>query len=823
MNKSFLSRVLVIVLLVVMSLSIVSCDKLPFLEDILGGAQGNTPDGGNETPECQHANVIDGMCFDCDSIIKTTIADLDMDKVLGTTHPNGTIFSQLCYVEATVMQVLNSTTGAMIIEDETGSIQVAALYSEDGESYDKMSEKPGAADKVLLHCILAKDGGEWYIKSANLVEFEDVEEPAKPIQTITIAEAMEICKVNSEETTERYYIRATITKVSNPTYGEMYIADETGEILVYNTKNSDGTVDYANMTERPVKGDEVLLYCTLNNHNGTNQVKSAWVVEFTHNEPEYDPSLYTEMTIAAAREAELGTKVKVSGVVAQITYANGYKPSGVILVDGTSSIYVYDGDLAGQVKVGNTVTLAGEKTYWVLESEAGNATKFGYEGACQIDSVTLISNDNGNSAFDKSWIEETTVKAIMDTPVTENITNKIFKATALVKKAPGNGFVNYYIDDLDGMTGSYVYTQCNGGDFSWLDEFDGKLCTVYFVAINAKSTATGCTWRFLPIEVINEGYTFNTDNAAEYAVKYHGVTQFLPSYTGDPKAELYAQISSELLGFEGATLSYSSSDEEVVYFTTNDNGVAILHCGKAGVANVTVTGSYNGKTYSETVVITVAANENIDYISVADAIATDKDTDVVVKGIVGPSLVNKVGFYLFGEDGSMIAVIVDSADVMSTISIGNEVVISGMRERYVKDDSYTTYGQDAIVSANVVANYYGEHAYSTDKAITGKTPTDINALNVTESHSTELYVMTVTIKVVETNYYSNIYISDGTTDLLLYCSSSSQYSWLKAYAGQTVTIEVAPCNWNEKTSYRGCVLAVVNEDGSKVYNTLNFN
>ena len=58
---------------------------------------------------------------------------------------------------------------------------------------------------------------------------------------------------------------------------------------------------------------------------------------------------------------------------------------------------------------------------------------------------------------------------------------------------------------------------------------------------------------------------------------------------------------------------------------------------------------------------------------------------------------------------------------------------------------------------------------------------------------------------------------------LLYSSSSSQYNWLKAYAGQTITVEVAPCNWNEKTSYRGCVLAVVNEDGSKIYNTLNFN
>ena len=823
MNKSLLTRLLAIVLLVVMSLSVVSCDQLPFLEDILGGGQGNTPDGGDDTPECQHTNVIDGMCYDCDSIVKTAIADLNMDKVLGTTHLDGTIFSQLCYVEATVKQVLNTTTGAMIIEDETGSIEVAALYSEDGESYNKMSEKPNETDKVLLHCVLAKASGEWYIKSANLVEFEAVEDPAKPVQTITIAEAIEICKVNSEETTERYYIRATVTRVSNPAYGEMYIADETGELLVYNTKNSDGTVGYADMTERPVKGDEVLLYCTLNNHNGTNQIKSAWVIEFTHNEPVYDPSLYTEMTIAAAREAELGTKVKVSGVVAQITYANGYKPSGVILVDGTSSIYVYDGDLAGQVKVGNTVTIAGEKTYWILETESGNAAKFGYKGACQIDSVTLLANDNGNTAFDKSWIEETTVKAVMDTPVTENITNKIFKVTALVKKAPGNGFVNYYIDDLDGITGSYVYTQCNGGDFEWLDQFDGKFCTVYFVAINAKSSATGCVWRFLPIEVIDEGYTFDLNNAAEYAVKYHGVTQFLNSYTGDPAAELSAQISSELLGFEGAILSYSSSNEEIVYFTTDDSGVVKFHCGKAGTATVTVTGSYNGITYSETVEITVAVNENVDYISVAEAINTPKDTDVVVKGIVGPSLVNKVGFYLFGEDGSMIAVVVNSADVMDTIAIGNEIIISGMRERYVKDDSYTTYGQDAIVAATIVANYYGEHAYSTDKAITGKTPSDINALDVTESHSTELYLMTATIKVVDTNYYSNIYISDGTTDLLLYCSSSSQYSWLKAYAGQTVTIEIAPCNWNEKTTYRGCVLAVVNDDGTKVLNTLNFN
>ena len=35
-------------------------------------------------------------------------------------------------------------------------------------------------------------------------------------------------------------------------------------------------------------------------------------------------------------------------------------------------------------------------------------------------------------------------------------------------------------------------------------------------------------------------------------------------------------------------------------------------------------------------------------------------------------------------------------------------------------------------------------------------------------------------------------------------------------------LEIALCNWNNKTYYTGCVLAVINEDGTKTVNTLNF-
>ena len=56
-----------------------------------------------------------------------------------------------------------------------------------------------------------------------------------------------------------------------------------------------------------------------------------------------------------------------------------------------------------------------------------------------------------------------------------------------------------------------------------------------------------------------------------------------------------------------------------------------------------------------------------------------------------------------------------------------------------------------------------------------------------------------------------------------YCSGADQYEWLQAYAGQTITMELAPCNWSCKNTYPACVLAVILEDGTKIVNTLNFN
>ena len=639
-------------------------------------------------------------------------------------------------------------------------------------------------------------------------------------EIITIAEALEIAKeAGFDGTADRYYIRGKIDTISNVSYGEMTISDETGSIYVYGTYSYDGELRFPEIDETPVKGDEVLLHCVLSTYNDEPQGKNARLIDCKPADKEdIDASKYTEMTIAEAREADLGALVKVTGVVARITYANGMKPAGIYLVDGTNSIYVYDGDIAGQVKIGNRITVLGSKDMWILDTETNNAQKFGYEGCCQISDATLYENDKAENEIDFTWCEEKSVKDILETPVTENVTTTIYKTTALVKKVPGSGFTNYYFFDLDGETGAYTYTQCNGSDFAWLDEFDGKICTVYLSPMNAKSTATDCYFRFLPVAVYDEGFVFDVAKAPQYVVEYYGVGQFLSEYTGNPLAELSTSVSSPLLGFDNVELSYTSDNENVVYFTTETPGTVVLNCKGKGTANVTITATHNGNSYSETVSITVSASEEIEADKVIDAIGAENNTSVTVVGIVGPSLVNQTGFYLIDETGA-IAVRVN-ASAFEGLEIGQKIVVTGTRS-ITKDGG----GQICIDNAEIVANYYGKVDYSTESFIKNMTIEEIKAIQDSPEATTNVFVVTAVVQKTskQQGSYTNVTFNVG--GILLYTGSAKQYSWIESFFAEgeteaTLTIELALCDWNAK-GLKGCILSVITEDG-KVYNELNF-
>ena len=647
---------------------------------------------------------------------------------------------------------------------------------------------------------------------------------AKWEKILTCAEATQLCAEPGYNSKKRLYVRGTILQISNPTYGEMTIEDETGSLYVYGTYSSDGVKRYSELEEKPYAGDEVLLYGILENFNGSAELKSAWIKDFVHHEEVFNEADYTQMSIDAAREIKTGEKVIISGVVARITYANGRIPSGFYLVDETNSIYVYDSQIAPRVEIGNKIKIAASKDFWILDTEMENASKFGYEGCCQVTKVHLLSNDEGKNDFDKSWIKASTVKKIMNTPVTENITTTIFKVNALVKKAEGTGFINYYFNDIDGITGSYTYTQCNGGDFAWLDEFDGKICTVYLSAINAKSSASGCSWRFIPIEVKDEGYTFDSKNACEFAIEYFGVDQFLTSYMSDPSLELITTVSSSLLGLTDIRLSYISSDPSKIAFVEENNKL-IMHALLEGKVTITIKASYMSYEFSKDIEVVYSAVEIPNTITVKEAIdsdaLTDGGTDVIVRGIVGPSLVNRDGFYLIDSTG--VIAITTSKDVLAKVNLGNEVILQGKRTLFGHEGNY--YGQSVILDCNLIVNLYGSNEYSRETFDDTKTLEDLLSMSTAEDHTTQVYVLDVTIEVVEQDRFSNIYLvstTDAEKKMQLYTSSASQYNWLKKYAGETIRIELALCNWNKKNPFKGCVLSVENADGVFEYNILNF-
>ena len=628
--------------------------------------------------------------------------------------------------------------------------------------------------------------------------------------TVTVDEAIADYETAKDDF-KSYCLEITVRSIKDATVGEISAFDASGNLgvnMLFKKVNG-GRVEFPDFASTIDEGDILVVNANLTkDDSGKVNAWRAEVLYVTKAELALDP-------LSAIRDLEDGTEVVASGTVAAIAYSGGSKvePCGVIIVDKTSSIYVYDKTIASTVKVGNTVTVEGTIGHWVLDTEKTNAEKFGYKGSCQIENATLVDNDGKTADFDKSWIEEISVKELLEISVTENVTTKLYKVNALVKEVPGAGFTNYYFFDIDGTTGTYAYTQCNGNDFEWIREFDGKFCTVYITPLNAKSTSSDCFFRFLPVQIIDEGYKFDTADAPEYAVKYHGMTQLKGSYTGDPELSLIGSVSSELLGFEGVSLKYLSSNEAIIKFTEADGGY-IMNCPGYGKATVTVVATLGGNEYSETIEITVSEPEAIPSITPSAAILADEGEEITVKGIVGPSYVhaNRRGFYLIGEEGGIIAVSFANVDDLKDIAIGNTVFIEGTRAN-IKNSAGTANTQIFIDNAALISNLYGESeipaSLFVDKAIGEVSAT---------GNTTAFFKATGKVEYVDAGFSKTYYVGG----VQLYSSNALiQYSILSEFNESDATVILSVVNWNGK-GYKLTVVGVEGADGNIIYNQFSF-
>ena len=647
-----------------------------------------------------------------------------------------------------------------------------------------------------------------------------VPDSEKEQEYLTVSEALDIAmEAGDAGTSDVCYVTGVVSRITNGNYGEMYITDGENELYIYGLYQND--IVYSKLDDKPYSGDTVYVYGILKTYSGNPEMGKAELVKWDKNETPVDLTGYIEMTIKEARESDVDTKVIIKGVVGFITKANGYVPNGIFVIDETECVYIYGLELASRVSVGDEIEVACEKAYYILESEIEYAKKWGYIGSCQMVNPILISQEKKNLDFNKEWIEESTVKDIVNMSVSSNVTTSIFKVNAYINRVPGSGFVNFYINDLDNETGSYCYSLCNGGDFEYLSEFDGKICTVYLSPFNCKSTSSSAFFRFIPVLVLDEGFEFDTKDAPEYAIKYCVYDQFYDKYTSDPELPLITTVSNEALGFDGVSISYTSSDESVINFESKDNGL-VMHVLKTGTATITMKATLGDVEVSYDKEIECEVDVEYESITVLEAFNKTDGTIVNVRGVVSASLVNQKGFYLIDDTG-MIAVRT-TVDELAKVKIGDEVIVSGTKAHYTKD-STKRLGQLLIEDAVLVVNFYGNHEFNKTSCINDKTIDELIDLSKTNDDITGNYYETkLYIKKVASQYSTNYYLTNqvnGSSTIYLYAGSGAQYSWLDSYLDTEITAIFAFTDWNTKTEFRACLIAVVLENGLDV-NNLNF-
>ena len=302
----------------------------------------------------------------------------------------------------------------------------------------------GEEDQVVVLKVTVTVGEATASKELT-VTIKKVVQQQPTIEYITISEAIALgsAQEHNTYTTEKYYVKGTVTGFYNTTYGNFYLTDGTNQICVYGLYSEDGSTRYDKMEVKPVDGDEIVVYGVLGQYNGTPQFKNAWFIKFVEDEPVEDPygciSIEEAIALGSAKEHNTYTEEKyyVKGTVTgfyNTTYGNFY------LTDGTNQICVYG-----------------------LYSEDGS-TRYDKMEVKPVDGDEIIvygvlGQYNGSPQFKNAWF----VEFVEDEPVEEDPYGciSIEEAIALGSAKEHNTYTEekYYVKGT--VTGFYNTTYGN--------------------------------------------------------------------------------------------------------------------------------------------------------------------------------------------------------------------------------------------------------------------------------------------------------------------------------------------------------------------------
>lgn len=198
----------------------------------------------------------------------------------------------------------NSTYCSFDLTDETGTIYV---YSVADKSAWSAVKDGGIVEIAGLYDYFATKSQHEVVK-AQFLSFSEATTPVE-IVNATVAEFI----AAEKSVTKKYRVAGTITEIQNPTYGNLKLKDDTGEVLIYGVKKDKDAANTSFSELGAEVGDKLTVVGFRDEYSGTIEMTSGYCEKLEKDTT--TPRLSVSTTALTAKAGDTSASFDVRGNV----------------------------------------------------------------------------------------------------------------------------------------------------------------------------------------------------------------------------------------------------------------------------------------------------------------------------------------------------------------------------------------------------------------------------------------------------------------------------------------------------------------------------
>lgn len=282
----------------------------------------------------------------------------------------------------------NPTFCSFDLTDETGTIYV---YSVADKSAWSAVKDGGIVEIAGLYDYFATSSKHEVVKA----QFLSFSEATAPIEIVNATVAEFIAAEKS--VTKKYRVSGTITEIQNPTYGNLKLKDDTGEVLIYGVKKDKDAANTSFSELGAEVGDKLTVVGFRDEYSGTIEMTSGYCekLEKDTTTPKFSVSTIALTAKAGDTSASFDVKGNVKWTVASDNAAYTVSPASG---DGAGTVTVKfaanetEKDVTVKLTVSTTADVA-TKSYTVVLTHRGKSAAGEVEVSAE--KAYLAANQNG--------------------------------------------------------------------------------------------------------------------------------------------------------------------------------------------------------------------------------------------------------------------------------------------------------------------------------------------------------------------------------------------------------------------------------------------